>query len=170
MWRTCMASHHIMFCLTTGSASGWNGTGGNVSKLNFRLSEAIQVDDTSYETLIIIHKRILTNNHFPLFLHHILRATYEAEVKRPNKENTAADPRSMACSADIYDLATQSQNRAPTNPNSIMEFMVDCYTSMWQNILRNGAPSYDALLCTFNFPNRARMYFSDHFGAQKCAQ
>lgn len=45
----------------------------------------------------------------------------------------------MACSADIYELSAQaSQNRAPSNANSIMEFMVDCYTSMWQTILRNG--------------------------------
>lgn len=46
----------------------------------------------------------------------------------------------MANNADIYDLASSLVlNRTPTNPNAVMEFIVDCYTAMWQNILRNGA-------------------------------
>jgi hypothetical protein len=51
----------------------------------------------------------------------------------------ADQQRYMACNADIYDLASSLIiNRTPTNPNAVMEFMVDCYTAMWQNILRNG--------------------------------
>jgi hypothetical protein len=51
----------------------------------------------------------------------------------------ADQQRYMACNADIYDLASSLIiNRTPTNPNAVMEFIVDCYTAMWQNILRNG--------------------------------
>ena len=73
----------------------------------------------------------------PLSIH---RATYETEVKKGKEVSTGpSEPKYMAGNADIYDLATSlAQNRIATTPNAVLEFMADCYTAMWQSLLRNG--------------------------------
>jgi hypothetical protein len=68
------------------------------------------------------------------------RATYEAEDRRLKLATSTDAPRSTTTTNEVYDLSSAAlqQGRAPTNPNAVMEFIVDCYTAMWQNILRNG--------------------------------
>ena len=71
------------------------------------------------------------------------RTTYEIEDRKIKQPTPPADTRIMTCPADIYDISTNLVlNRTPANANAVMEFMVDCYTAMWQNILRNGEYIY----------------------------
>lgn len=52
---------------------------------------------------------------------------------------TLPDKRVMPCPAEIYDIATATpHNISIASPVMVLEFIVDCYTNMWQNMLRNG--------------------------------
>ena len=70
------------------------------------------------------------------------RASYEDE-KKVKQTSSTEQKGYMAGNAEVYDLANSLiMSRAPTNPNAVMEFLVDCYTAMWQNILRNGRAAF----------------------------
>lgn len=67
---------------------------------------------------------------------YLFRTTYECEEKRFKASAPTEAPRSTA--NEVYDLTSAQPPRVVSNTNAVMEFIVDCYTAMWQNILRNG--------------------------------
>jgi hypothetical protein len=111
----------------------WYGAGGDVNATS-RIREAIQVRLPGSSSLCFVRLRLYAPSVTSR------RATYEAEDRRLKLATSTDAPRSTATINEVYDLSSAAlqQGRAPTNPNAVMEFIVDCYTAMWQNILRNG--------------------------------
>eukprot|EP01032_Pedospumella_encystans_P028432 gene28432-32115_t len=70
------------------------------------------------------------------------KATHETDIRKVKDAATQPDRRVMPCPAEIYDISTLTpHNINLATPMMVLEFIVDCYTNMWQNMLRNGKDS-----------------------------